>query len=101
MRVADEVVKFIVDKLVRMILADQPKARAPEPDWDFDPPPPKRIKSKYPAGSMKWFKTLPPPARDERDITMNSLAAREAPKRRLPRRPGMQVRHYNGSWWYY
>ena len=98
-----ELVKLFIERenrMLKMLMDFERKASAPEPKWDYDPPTPRKIKSKYTPGTQKWFATLPKPRDDPDAVTMNQLA-RFIPKRRPPLRPGSQSRRWNGSWFYW
>jgi hypothetical protein len=67
-----------------------------EPAYE-DPPPKPRPTPKGTPGSQEWYRSLPPPRSDPRDISMNALA-RFIPKREILRGPHSQSRRFNGRW---
>jgi hypothetical protein len=98
MRTRAELIKLAVERLLDVFEAFE---RKPDPPaLTSEPPEPEPAPhTRFKPGSQEWYRALPR-GQMGGGLTQNEIA-RGVPKRRPPRRPGQQQRHWSGVHWYY
>ena len=96
MLTATKLFKFFAKRDEELLKFLKPYVRDDPPEREEPPPKPRPMPKGRP-GSQEWYRSLPKPHPDPRDVTMNSIA-RFIPKRQIPRGPHSQSRRFNGRW---